>query len=236
MKRFDVLSIFPQVVEQYLSASILGRAQAQQLFNVRTWDIRQYTTDKHRTVDDPPYGGGAGMVMKIEPIDKALQAVAVEVSRDQQEIIVLSARGRPFTQAHAQQLAQSEKSLTLLCGRYEGIDQRVADYLADDELAIGPYVLAGGELAALVVIEAIARLLPGVLGNPESLSEESHGPSTNYSLLTTNSLEYPQYTKPTDYRGWPVPPVLLSGNHEEIRHWRQDQSHPPKTKPRGIVK
>ncbi len=191
---------------------------------MRSWNIRNFSPDKHRSVDDSPYGGGAGMVMKIEPIDKALQAVEQEVAREQQHIIVLSARGNLFTQDKAAELAASDKSLTLICGRYEGIDQRVADHLADEELSIGKYVLAGGELAALVVIEAVARLIPGVLGNPQSLDEESFtSSSTTYNLQPTNYVEYAQYTKPDNYRGWLVPDILLSGDHQQIAKWRNDQ-------------
>jgi len=216
MKRFDVLTIFPDIVNSYLSASILGRAQAKKFIEVHSWDIRQFTTDKHRTVDDTPYGGGAGMVMKIEPIDLVLQEIGKSVDRSQQHIIVLSARGKKFTQAKARQLAAAPDNITLICGRYEGIDQRVVDHLADEELSVGDYVLAGGELPALIVIEAIARLQPNVLGNPESLSEESHAKE--------GTIEYPQYTKPDNYKGWQVPDILLSGNHKAINEWRQEQS------------
>jgi tRNA (guanine37-N1)-methyltransferase len=223
--RFDVLTLFPDAVNQYLSTSILGHAQQKGLIDSHVWNIRGYAHDKHHTVDDTPYGGGAGMVMKIEPIDHALQTVREDTGNKGQgtkkSIIVLSARGAQFTQAKAEEYAKLDQ-LILISGRYEGIDQRVADHLADEEIAIGPYVLAGGELAALVVIEASARLLPGVLGNPESLIEESF--STNYQPPTTNSVEYPQYTKPDTYKGWRVPEVLLSGNHAAIRQWRMHHS------------
>ena len=209
---FDVLTLFPESFESYLHASILGRAHENKLIDTRLWNIRDYTSDKHNTVDDTPYGGGAGMVMQIEPIDKALADVRKERGADTHKTVVLSARGAPFTQQKAKEYSALD-SLTLICGRYEGIDQRVADYLADEEISIGPYVLAGGEIPALVVIESVARLLPDVLGNAESLTEESFGDNSS-------RVEYPQYTKPQDYNGWKVPDVLLSGNNEEIRAWR----------------
>ncbi len=219
--RFDFLALFPEIIDLYANASILGRARQNNLISVHAWSIRDYALDKHRTVDDTPYGGGAGMVMKIEPIDNTLAALASETRNqkiEKKKILVLSARGKQFTQALAKEYAKLDQ-LILICGRYEGIDQRVADHLADEEISVGPYVLAGGELAALIVTEAVARLLPGVLGNPKSLAEESF--TTNYQLQTTNSVEYPHYTKPVNYKGWPVPDVLLSGNHEDIRRWRE---------------
>lgn len=228
MKRFDILTLFPEVVEHYLTTSILGTAQEKKLIEPHVWNIRDFTTDKHRTVDDTPYGGGAGMVMKVEPIDRTLQAVKQDLqsitSPLQPRIIVLSAKGEQLTQKKAQEYARLDQ-LTLICGRYEGVDQRVMDYLADEELSIGPYILAGGELAALVVIEAVARLLPGVLGNPASLEEESFvAPhTTTYPLQPTTYVEYPQYTKPEEYKGWKVPEVLLSGNHAEIKKWREER-------------
>lgn len=221
--RFDILTLFPQVFTPYLTTSILGRAQESGALDVYLHDIRAYATDKHKTTDDTPYGGGAGMVMKVEPIDNTLQAIQKSVPREQQQIIVLSAKGKPFTQTEAERLAASKKSLTLICGRYEGIDQRVIDHLADEELSIGPYVLAGGELAALVVLEAVARLVPGVLGNPNSLVEESFSSLKIGKLKIENYQEYPHYTKPETYRGWSVPSVLLTGNHAEIAKWRDEQ-------------
>lgn len=217
--RFDILTLFPESVEPYLASSILGRAKKTGLIETQTWNIRDYATDKHSVTDDTPYGGGAGMVMKIEPIDLALQAVTASKEINKKKIIVLSARGEQFTQEKAQALAQFDQ-LVFICGRYEGIDQRVADNLADEEISIGPYVLAGGELPALIVLEAVARLIPGVLGNPESLKEESFSSPTSYNLPATSYVEYPQYTKPEDYKGWKVPEVLLSGNHANIEAWR----------------
>jgi len=222
---FNVLTLFPEVFTPYLHTSIVGRGQQQGHITVGVQNIRDYATDKHHTTDDTPYGGGAGMVMKVEPIDQALAALQKTVPREQQHVIVLSARGRAFNQAIAHEYATAGKSLTLICGRYEGIDQRVVDHLADEELSIGPYVLAGGELAALVVIEAVARLIPGVLGNPDSLLEESHAEpyTTSDGGRPASRIEYPQYTKPEEYQGWKVPEILLSGNHEAIRKWREEQ-------------
>ena len=220
---FSIITLFPEAFDPYLSLSLIGTARAKGVMNTRLVNLRDYAGDKHRTVDDTPYGGGAGMVMKVEPIDKALQELA---GNKKSRTVVLSARGEQFTQQKAQEYAGLE-ALTLICGRYEGIDQRVADHLADEELSIGPYVLAGGELAALVVIEAVTRLLPGVLGNPESLTEESftEGRTTTASGMgpLTSLVEYPQYTTPAEYRGWKVPEVLLSGDHGVIREWRERQ-------------
>lgn len=212
--RFDILTLFPAAIEPYLAASILGRAREGRYIESHLWDIRTFASDKHKTTDDTPYGGGAGMVMKVEPIDRALEAVSQQVPRDKQRVVVLSAKGKPFTQAMAVEWAQAGKSLTLICGRYEGIDQRVIDHLADEEVSIGPYVLAGGELPALVILEAVARNIPGVLGNQDSLLEESSA---------SQGTEYPQYTKPENYKGWDVPKVLLSGNHGEVKTWRAAQ-------------
>lgn len=212
--RFDLLTIFPEAVKPYLNSSILEKAAAKQIIDPHLWDIRAYATDKHQTVDDSPYGGGAGMVMKVEPIDRALEAVMSDSSTDsgRRKVVVMSARGERFSQQKAKEYATLDQ-LVLISGRYEGIDQRVTDYLADEEISIGDYVLAGGELPALVILEAVARLIPGVLGNAESLKEESHSIS--------GRVEYPQYTKPEDYKGWKVPKVLLSGDHQRIEDWRK---------------
>jgi tRNA (guanine37-N1)-methyltransferase len=230
---FTILTLFPEAIEPYLQASIVGRAQADKHITAQLVNIRDFAVDKHKTVDDTPYGGGAGMVMKVEPIDMALRSLTTSPQTLSSRVVVLSARGQQFTQAKAQEYAQLDE-LVLICGRYEGIDQRVADHLADEELSIGPYVLAGGEIAALAVLEATARLIPGVLGNEESLAEESFSQNTEYRIqnieprnskfeILNSSREYPQYTKPADYNGWKVPEILLSGNHEEIRKWRAEQ-------------
>lgn len=220
--KLNILTLFPELFEPFLQTSIIGEAHAKKILETTMYQIRDYATDKHKTVDDTPYGGGPGMVMKVEPIDLALRMINKKTPRERQRVIVMSARGRIFTQAIAQELAASGQDLTLICGRYEGIDQRVADHLSDGELAIGPYVLAGGEVAAMVVIEAVARLLPGVLGNPESLTEESFTNAASCNLKPINSQEYPQYTKPETYNGWEVPKVLLSGNHAAIAAWRRE--------------
>lgn len=212
--QFSILTLFPEVFTPYIQSGIVGRAGGQQIIVTNLINIRDFTYDNHRTVDDSPYGGGAGMIMKIEPIDKALAVLNQTTPRLHQHVIVLSARGQQFTQSKAQALAQSGKDITLICGRYEGIDQRVTDYLADEELSVGPYVLSGGELGAMIIMDAVTRLLPGALGNPESLLEESNEAIT----------EYPHYTKPEDYNGWKVPPVLLSGNHQAIKKWREEHS------------
>lgn len=224
--KFTVLTLFPEVFDPYLQASIIGSARAKSLIETSLINIRDFATDTHRTVDDTPYGGGPGMVMKIAPIHAALQSLQSNTNDSgSTKTLVLAARGQQLTQSVVAELAKLSE-LKLICGRYEGIDQRVADHLADGELSIGPYVLAGGELAALVVIEAVSRLIPGVLGNPESLTEESHSISNKLIQLQANAAtkEYPQYTKPETYNGWQVPPVLLSGNHAAITAWRNSRS------------
>lgn len=210
----DIVTLFPEVFSAYLDTSIIGRARLEKKVQINVHNLRSFATNQRGTVDDTPYGGGAGMVIKVEPIERALAALGKKRQTDNEKIVVLSARGQYFTQQKAADYARLA-TLTLICGRYEGIDQRVSDYLADEEVSIGAYVLAGGELPALVIAEAVIRLLPGVLGNPESLKEES---------FTRGGVgEYPQYTKPDEYKGWPVPEVLLSGNHEEIQQWREKQ-------------
>jgi tRNA (guanine37-N1)-methyltransferase len=204
----EVITIFPDFVNQALGFSIMGRAQAKGLLQAQAHDLRTWTSDAHRTVDDTPYGGGPGMVMKPEPFFEAVAAVA----GPQGHVVLLTPQGRPFDQATAQRLAGHEQ-LVFLCGHYEGIDERVAS-LAQEEISLGDFVLTGAELAALVIIDAVARLLPGVLGNADSAVEES------FSGL----LEYPQYTRPAEYRGQPVPEVLTRGHHEEVRRWRRREA------------
>ena len=208
--RIDAISIFPQFFD-VLDISLLGKAKAQELLEVKIHDLRDYTEDKHRTVDDTPFGGGAGMLMKPEPWGQALDEV---ISQDT-IVIFPSPAGELFKQATAQELS-SAKHLVFACGRYEGIDQRVVDYAASKAkvrlISLGDYVLNGGEVAAVAMIEAIARLIPGVIGNADSLAEESH---------SEGLLEYPSYTKPASWRGLEVPEVLLSGNHAEIAKWRK---------------
>ena len=208
--RVDVLTIFPEMIAQYCEKSIVGRAQREGQLVLRVHDLRDGATDARRSVDDAPFGGGAGMVLAPDPI-----YAVVERQVPPRPIILLSPSGRRFDQRAARELSQRSGGFTLLCGRYEGVDQRVVDDLIDDELSIGDVVLAGGELAALVVIEAVVRLVPGVLGNDSSIVEES---------FTDGLLEYPQYTRPADFRGISVPEVLLSGNHEVVRRWRRAMS------------
>jgi len=213
--QFDILSIFPAAFESYLSTSILKRAQDDGHIAVRVHDVRAFSLDKHNKVDDTPYGGGAGMVMMVEPFDRALESIQARPGVEGTRIILLSAKGRPFDQAAARRLTGYDR-IVLLSGRYEGVDERVALHLVDEELSIGSFVLTGGELPAMVVVDAVARLLPGVLGNDESAQHES--------FSAAETVEHPQYTKPEIYRDWAVPPVLLSGHHAEIDSWRREQS------------
>lgn len=222
--RFDLFSIFPESFESYFQASILRRAQDAGLISIATHDIRAFTTDKHQKTDDTPYGGGAGMVMKIEPIDRALESIGAKPGTSGTRIILLSAKGKRFDQAKARELATCDR-IVLLSGRYEGVDERVAERLIDEELSIGDFVLTGGELGSMVIVDAVARLLPGVLGNEASAVGES------FSVGET--VEFPQYTKPEVYRDWSVPPVLLSGNHAEIEAWRTSRSEENTAKRHG---
>ena len=208
--RIDVLTLFPELVTPALNASLLGKALAEGLLEVAVTNIRDFATDRHRTVDDEPYGGGAGMVMKCEPLFAAVESLRPVNSLER--VILMSPRGMPLTQDKVKELA-SYPDMVILCGRYEGVDERVAAALATEEISIGDYVLSGGELAAAVVIDAVARLLPGVLGNEES--------ARNESFHEAGLLDCPQYTRPADFRGWKVPEVLLSGHHEQIRRWRR---------------
>jgi tRNA (guanine37-N1)-methyltransferase len=207
--RIDVFSIFPGYFSSPLDASLIGRARADGLLDVRVHDPRDFTADRHRSVDDAPYGGGAGMVMAPGPLFDAVDAVTPP-----RPLLLLSPSGRRFDQAVARELA-ALPGFSLLCGRYEGVDQRVADHLCDGELTVGDYVLAGGEAAALVVIDAVARLVPGVMGNATSAADES---------FADGLLEYPQYTRPAEFRGWEVPEVLLSGDHARTARWRRAQA------------
>jgi tRNA (guanine37-N1)-methyltransferase len=230
--RFDVFTLFPEVFEPYLRTSILQRAIQRGLVEVHLYNIRDWTTDRHHITDDEPYGGGGGMVMKPEPIFAAVEAVLGTPLAC--PLVLLSPQGRLFTQAVARQLAEKastyhpenqpevertlaspEARLALLCGRYEGVDERVRQYLVSDQISIGDYVLSGGELPALAVVDALTRLIPGVLGDPDGAADDSHA---------TGLLEYPHYTRPPEFRGWRVPEVLLSGDHASIARWRRQQS------------
>ncbi|MCX6010792.1 MAG: tRNA (guanosine(37)-N1)-methyltransferase TrmD [Chloroflexi bacterium] len=207
----DVLTLFPEMFEGIFDLSIMKRAIDQKLVGIGLHNIRDYTHDKHHTADDYPYGGGAGMVLKPEPIFEAVESIEKKAGTP---IILLSPQGRLFTQRVAQELA-SHSQLILICGHYEGVDERVKKHLASDEISIGDYVLSGGELAAMVVIDGVFRLVPGVLGSEASPLDDSH---------VGGLLEYPQYTRPPQYRDWPVPEVLLSGNHAQISRWRREQA------------
>ena len=206
----DVITLFPALFEGPLSTSILGRAVKSGNPEVRVHDLRAHGLGRHRTVDDAPYGGGAGMVLRPEPIFAAVETVLREATH----VVLLSPRGARLDQATVARLAGLDH-LVLVCGRYEGVDERVGEHLANEEVSIGDYVLAGGELPALVVIEAVARYLPGVLGNNASLAQESHA---------ARSLEHPHYTRPAEFRGWSVPAVLLSGDHGAVERWRRSES------------
>jgi len=221
----DVLTLFPEVFPPVFGTSILGRAQREGRFSPRIVDIRDFAEDRHRTVDDEPYGGGSGMVLKVEPIFRALVHVLggegaferwAELPKPERRppVILLTPQGRPFTQSEARRLANFDR-LVLLCGHYEGVDERVREHLVSEELSLGDFVLTGGELAAMVVVDAVVRLRPGVLGNEASPAEES---------FSEGLLEYPQYTRPPEFRGWAVPDVLRSGDHGEIARWRKRES------------
>ena len=216
--QIDILSLFPQMFQSPLSAGIFKRAIERKLVGINICNIRDYTHDKHHTVDDYPYGGGPGMVLKPEPIFEAVESIKSGI-RPKEEvgalpIILLTPQGRPFSQQIAQELSKYSH-LILICGHYEGVDERIRERLVTDEISIGDYVLSGGELAAMVVAEAIIRLVPGVLGSEASPIDESHA---------TGLLEYPQYTRPPVYRGWTVPEVLLSGNHAQVDKWHHEQA------------
>lgn len=215
--RIDIVTLFPDMVETVLNTSILGRAQAQNAVTFRVVNLRDYATDKHRTTDDVPYGGGGGMVMKIEPIARALEHLAASAKEEglgAPRVVLTDPRGRLFTQELARELAQAEH-LILLCGHYEGVDDRVRQHLVTDVVSIGDYVLTGGELPALVVVDAVTRLLPGVLGDKEAPQKDS---------FAEPLLEHPHYTRPAVFRGWRVPEVLLCGHHAQIARWRRQQS------------
>lgn len=223
---FYIITIFPQIFDSYFSESIIKRAQKNGLIKLNIHNLRDYTTDRHKTVDDTPYGGGAGMVMKVEPIYKCINAMQETRGKKQKmRIILFSAKGRKYTQKDARRLAKYD-NLILICGRYEGVDERVAKYIADEEISIGDYVLTGGEIPAMILVDSITRLIPGVLGNKESLKYESYGKE--------GYLEFPQYTKPAKFsaqggsasggKNWKVPEVLLGGNHKKIKEWRKKHS------------
>ena len=210
--RFDIVSIFPGMFESPFGDSIIQRAREEGLLDIRVHDLRDYSLNKHRKVDDNPFGGGVGMVMNVEPIARAIDAVKKEVPETR--TILLSPGGKPLDQEKAWELSRLT-SLTLICGRYEGVDERVRLHYVDEEISIGDYVLTGGELPAMVLVETVSRLLPGVLGDPESVVEES---------FHDDLLEYPQYTRPRDYEGYKVPEILVSGDPKKIHDWQKSEA------------
>jgi len=219
--QFEVFTLLPEIFPPYLESSILKRAAQKGLIDVRVHNIRDYTHDKHHTTDDTPYGGGGGMVMKPEPVFEAVESVLgiapLQTSPKpaaNTPIILLTPQGRVFNQRIAEELSGHER-IALLCGRYEGVDERIREHLVTDEISIGDYVLTGGELPALMIIDAVSRLLPGVLGDPTGAQDDSH---------SMGLLEYPHYTKPPEFRGWKIPDILASGNHAKIEQWRREQA------------
>jgi len=210
--RFDVFTLLPEVFSPYLESSILQRARQRGLIEVQVHNIRDWAFNKHHVTDDEPYGGGGGMVMKVEPVFAAVESVLG--TPPSCPVILLTPQGRPFNQKIAQELS-TQPHLAMICGRYEGVDERIRDHLATDEISIGDYVLTGGELPALILIDALTRLLPDVLGNPDGAQDDSHA---------SGLLEYPHYTRPPEFRGWMVPEILLSGDHAKIDRWRREQS------------
>ena len=214
--RFHIVTIFPEFFEGPLQHGVVARAQQAGRLDIRIHDLRNWTYDRHRTVDDRPFGGGEGMLLKPEPLFEAVESIVPERT-DRKRVVLLSAQGKLFDQRMATEFSALDE-LLLICGRYEGVDERVAEHLADAEVSIGDYVMSGGELAAAVIVDAVARLLPGVLGNEESSRNES------FSEGNEGLLDCPQYTRPAEFRGWKAPDVLLGGNHAEIRQWRRAAS------------
>ena len=219
---FHILTIFPDIFDSYFSESIIKRAQSNKLINIITYDLRDWSTDKHKTVDDTPFGGGAGMLMKIEPLYDAIKDIKSGINSENSNIrtILLSAKGKTWTQQKAQKYSKEYSDIILICGRYEGVDERILNFI-DEEISIGNYVLTGGEISACVLVDSLTRLLPGALGNNESSVEESHS--------IEGTLEYPHYTRPEifadkDGKEYTVPKILLSGNHAKIKEWREKQS------------
>ena len=214
--KFHIVTIFPEFFQGPLDYGVVAKARQAGRLEIQIHDLRNWTYDRHRTVDDRPFGGGEGMLLKPQPLFEAVEAILPERS-PRQRVIVLSSQGRPFRQNVAVEFANFDE-LVLICGRYDGVDERVVENLADEEISIGDLVMSGGELAAAVIVDTVARLLPGVLGNEDSSRNES------FSKDTEGLLDCPQYTRPADFRGWKVPEVLLGGNHEEIRKWRRAAS------------
>lgn len=225
MKKYNIITIFPHIFESYFNESIIKRAREKELININIINLRDFTSDKHKTVDDTPFGGGAGMVMKIQPIYDCVESLKSKIKNQKSRVILFSAKGKKYTQEDTKRLSQYD-NLILICGRYEGVDERVAENIADEEISIGDYVLTGGEIPAMVLVDSTARLIPGVLGNPDSLMEESFNQIIQNSKfqIQNSVLEYPQYTRPEEFQGWKVPEILLSGNHKKIEKWRKENS------------
>jgi len=222
--KFDIITIFPNIFDSYFNESILSRAQKKNLIDIDIHNLRNFADGKRKTVDDTPYGGGAGMIMKVEPIFNCVEAIKTKTKT---RVILFSAKGKKYTQKDAEKLKKYD-NLILVCGRYEGVDERVAENIADEEFSIGEYVLTGGEIPAMILVDSISRLIPKVLGNPQSLNEESFGNKNqgvkNKKQKVQNSKfekEYPQYTKPEEFNNWKVPEILTNGNHKEIKKWRE---------------
>jgi tRNA (guanine37-N1)-methyltransferase len=211
MIQFDIVTIFPNSIKGFLTEGIFRIAQEKELARIRTFDLRNWTNDKHRSVDDTPYGGGAGMIMKIEPIDRAIK----DLRKSNSKVVVMTPRGETLKQANLQKYIEEDTHYIVIAGHYEGIDERVYESFVDYEISVGDYVLSGGELPALIFADCLLRLIPGVLGNEDSAHDES---------FTNGILEYPQYTRPEEYDGMKVPDVLLSGNHQKIEEWRKEQA------------
>jgi tRNA (guanine37-N1)-methyltransferase len=214
--KFHILTIFPEFFTGPFGHGVVSRAKSSGLLDIQIHDLRKWTYDRHRTVDDRPFGGGEGMLLKPQPVYEAVEAILPERG-ERRKVVLLSAQGRRFGQRSAAEYAGLDE-LLLICGRYEGVDERVAEHLADEEVSIGDFVLSGGELAACVIVDVVARLIPGVLGNEESSRNES------FSEENEGLLDCPQYTRPAEFRGWKVPGVLLGGDHEEIKRWRREAS------------
>jgi tRNA (guanine37-N1)-methyltransferase len=215
---FDVITIFPEFFRGPFDYGVIRRGREKGLLDTRVHDLRSFTSDRHRTVDDRPFGGGEGMVLKPEPLFAAVESIrGSEEEAEGVEVVVLSASGKRFTQSEALQLSKA-RQVILICGRYEGIDERVAEHLATTELSVGDFVLSGGEIGAVVIVDAIARYIPGVVGKEESVLKDSF---SDPAALEPR-VEHPHYTRPAEFRGWPVPEVLISGDHEAVRKWRED--------------
>jgi tRNA (guanine37-N1)-methyltransferase len=213
----DILTLFPEMFEGPFKYSILKRAQEKELLKINIVNLRDFATDKYKSVDDRPYGGGAGMVMRVDIIDKAIQSVRAGEQESGNRVILTDAGGERFVQKKARELSVCEH-LIIICGHYEGVDARVKEHLVDEVISVGDYVLSGGELPAMTIIDSVTRLIPGVLGNEESLNEESHN---------VGEIEYPQFTRPDEYKGWKVPDILLSGDHKKIEEWRKTRQSDP---------